>query len=1089
MKNIKKMFAIILTIALLVSALPLSFAQSDSVEDIVNADYENYLATGADAQDLTEGEDYVAGEILFNYAPGENNAYSLSSIEAGFGLEILETIDQSALIANAQTSSEGGENQTLYRAAFDSTKASVFELCKAMNELPTVTDCEPNYTYAPDSFVMPTEISSSSSYNSMQKWYFDNMNIPSTWQTYSNLGEGTLVCVIDNGLNATHNEIKNRLWDDGNGNHGYNAEFNNHDIYGKLDGGPAHGSHCAGIIGMEASNGGLVGVAPKATIMMCNAVTSSTGYFTNANLIKSLEYAVANGADVISMSLGGYAFSFNMEKALARASYSAVILCAAGNEGLNAATALHYPSASGAVIGVMALGSGSYTNRLSDYSNYDLTGRYYQVAAPGTDIYSISALSNTTYREMTGTSMATPFMAGIAALYVAEHPTLSPAEVRSSIIRDAGEMVQGYMSDAMSYSFKKATALTMLGQTCEPATQATFNDRIVYAKVKEALAVDNPSTLTNYDLESVTHLDLSNTSFKNYSELAKFPALTYLNLAGTNMSDADAKAMVQYLPDTLQILDVSDNELTNLDFLTRYSGYLTRLTAHNNAIKNIAGVSGFTMLTEIDLASNQIKDISAVSTLTGLKYLYVPGNLIEDATPVISVKSLEEVYFGNYNPNFTDMFGELYFLSGSKGNRITSLAPFMQLSKYNNRMHYINLSYNYVQYDSQYNYRAAKLIQLLDEIGNYYDFQSIFAENVKYKLVLSPCATGALTMAQDIVFENNKNYVTLSLEGEAQKIPYSVIPEGADYRSGVTFRVKDSSVAYVDSEGFVYPVNAGSTYITLTLDSGKVRTFYVNVKDTYVLGASIMNPRTIYSAGTSYTALVYTAPCVAIRLVDQNGTGFGEYTSSGKYCYALTDSHGNNYQKWIVPLSAEAAGNYNITVKTKATDSSAFATATGSFNFPVGEAFGYEVYGNIYAYNTRFDTTISLLMEDETPLQSIKLQGGVSNSGEYRFTNVAAGTYTIKIERDGYVPYFIRHVVVDGDTLVDDNIDTPADITSLAGDFNGDNVIDFADASILLANGNYASTAAGAQNILCDIDADEMVTVSDLSIVLANMAG
>jgi|GEM_PF-6285135 len=1088
MKNIKIMFAIILTMALLVSTLPLSFAKNDSVEDIVNADYENYLATGADAQNLTEGEDYVAGEILFNYAPGENNAYSLSSIEDGFGLEILETIDQSALIANAQTSSEGGEAQTLYRAAFDSTKASVFELCKAMNELPTVTDCEPNYTYAPDSFVMPTEISSSSSYSNMQKWYFDNMNIPSAWQTYSNLGEGTLVCVIDNGLNFEHNEIKNKLWDDGNGNHGYNAEFNNHDIYGKLAEGPAHGSHCAGIIGMESSNGGLVGVAPKATIMMCNAVTSSTGYFTNANLIKSLEYAVANGADVISMSLGGYAFSFNMEKALARASYSAVILCAAGNEGLNAATCLHYPSASGAVIGVMALGSGSYTNRLSSYSNYDLTGRYYQVAAPGTDIYSISALSNTTYRQMSGTSMATPFMAGIAALYVSEHPNLSPTQVRNSIIRDAGEMVQGYMPDALSYSFEKATAMTMLGQTCEPATQATFNDRIVYAKVKEALAIDNPSTLTNYDLESITHLDLSNTSFKNYSELAKFPALTYLNLAGTNMSDVDAKAMVQYLPDTLQILDVSDNALTNLDFLTRYSGYLTRLTAHNNAIKNISGVSGFTMLTEIDLASNQIKDISAVSTLTGLKYFYAPGNLIEDATPVISVKSLEEVYFGNYNPNFTDMFGELYFLSGSKGNRITSLEPFMQLNKYNNRMHYINLSYNYVNRDNQYHYRAAKLIQLLDEIGNYYDFKSIFAENVKYKLVLSPFANGDTVVAEDIKFENDKNYMTLSVDGEAQKIPFSIVPAEADFKAGVNFRIKDSSVAYVNDEGFVYPLSAGSTYVTLTLESGKVRTFYVNVKSTYVLGASILNPRTNYTAGTNYSALVYTAPCTAIRLVDQNGSNFGEYTSAGKYCTALTDAHGNNYQKWIVPLSAETAGNYNITVKTKASESSQFATATGSFAFPVEEAFGYEVYGSIYAYNSRFDTTVSLLMEDETPLQTITLQGNAANSGEYRFSNVAAGTYTIKIERDGYVPYFIRHITVEGDTFVDDNTDTTADITACAGDFNGDNVIDFADTSILLASGNYAATAAGAQNILCDIDADEMVTVADLSIVLANMA-
>ena len=313
MKTLLKALAVTLAIALLVGCLPLSFAEQRTVEDIVDADYESYVQTGADARDLKEGEDYVAGEILFTYTPGEDNTYSLSSVQEEFGLQILETIDQSALKNGAQAFSEGNDSETLYRASFDSSKATVFELCKAMNALPTIRDCEPNYTYAPESFVMPSEISSSSYYASNAKWYFDNMNIPNTWQSYSNLGEGSLVCVIDTGLNYNHNEIKNRLWSDAEGNHGYNAEFNNHDIYGQATEGPRHGSHCAGIIAMEASNGGLVGVAPKAQIMVCNAVTSATGYFTNANLIKSLEYAVANGADVISMSLGGYSFSFNME--------------------------------------------------------------------------------------------------------------------------------------------------------------------------------------------------------------------------------------------------------------------------------------------------------------------------------------------------------------------------------------------------------------------------------------------------------------------------------------------------------------------------------------------------------------------------------------------------------------------------------------------------------------------------------------------------------------------------------------------------------------------------------------------------------
>ena len=1087
MKKVFKVIAITIVIAMLAASLPLSFAQSGrTVEDIVSEDYENYLAAQGGAGNPLEQDDYVPGEVLFTIEDSDNTANTLAEVTSQFGLEILETIEQTALQEGAMANTQGNGTETLYRAGFDASKASVYEMCQAISEMTDVHDCEPNYTYAPESFVMPTEVSSSTSYRTYQKWYFDNMNLTEAWQRYENLGEGTLVCVIDNGLNFEHNEIKNRLWSDSEGNHGYNAEFNNHDIYGKLPNGPAHGSHCAGIIAMESGNGGLVGVAPKAKIMACNAVTSSTGYFTNANLIKSLEYAVANGADVISMSLGGYSFSLNMEKALARASFSAVILCAAGNESYSTDEALHFPSASGAVIGVMALGSGSDTNTLSSYSNYDTTGRYYQVAAPGTDIYAISASSTTGYVSKSGTSMATPFMAGLAALYISEHPELSPTEARNSIINASGEMVNLYLGNTAAV--KKATPYTFLGTQCDAAQPATFTDRIINKAVREALNVSNSYPLTNYDLECVTYLDLRNTSFKQYSALSAFPALTYINLSGTNMSDEDAEALFANLHNKVLAIDLSDNHLTNLDFMAGYTGYLSNLNVSGNEIKDISGLPALTMLSDFNLSSNLVKNISRVSVLEGLTYLYAPGNLISDPSPITSLGELQEAYFGNYNPNFTDMFGELYFLSGAKGNRITSLEAFMSLSKYSSQLHYLNLSYNYVQKDTQFHYRAGKLMQILADIAQYHKTQSIFSETMGYKLVLAPQGEEPLVSAEDIVFEGGRNFLTLYLEGGAKKIPYTLTPANCNYRTDVSISVKNPAVAQVVN-GFVIPCSIGSTYATLTLESGKVRTFYITVKEGYVASADVLNPATIYTTGTTYTALVYTAPCATIQLTDQNGNRIGEYASTGKYAYTLSDKHQNTFIKWMVPFSIENAGTYEITATAYQASGSASGTQAGTFSMQVQEGFGNTVYGTITAYNSYFDTTISLLGEGDTVLQTQQLKGGIGASGAFSFTCVADGVYSLKIERPGYAPYYIRNITVNGDTLVDDNIDGTDGINfaASAGDINGDGIISIADVSLVLATDNYAKSIDGAENILCDMDADNTVTIEDLSVILTNI--
>lgn len=1077
MNRISKFTAILLTIVMLISALPLSFAQNkeQTVNESVNKDYENYLKSNNDFV----SDDYVEGEILFNYiSDGNSKSASIKSIEKDFDIKILETIDQSALNALTKGASLN-ETATLYRASFDSKNISVYELCNAMNEVENIKDCEPNYTYTPcSSFVMPTEISNSSDYSTRQKWYFDKMNIPQTWQDYSTLGEGEVVCVIDCGLNYTHNEIKNNLWSDSEGNHGYNAEFNNNDIYGKEEGGPAHGSHCAGIIAMEGSNGGLVGVAPKSKIMVCNAATASTGTFSNANLIKSLEYAIDNGADIISMSLGGYAFSFNLDKALTRASFGAVICCAAGNDNINASKRLHWPSACGAVIGVMALGSGTSASTLSSYSNYDLTGKYYQLAAPGTDIYAINATTDSGYTRMSGTSMATPFMAGICALYASIHPNMSAPQIRNALIKGDGEMIKGYSyyADAQTKSFKRVTAETLLSFTGEAPINVSINDTLLNTKVREALNVSASYQLTDYDLECISGLDLSGTDFRNYSELSKLSKLTYINLSNTNMSDANALAVINNLPATTLVIDFSHNNLTSLDFMSNYNSYLSRVDFSFNNLTNIAGISGFTSLSELNIAGNKIKDISPVSTLTGLVYFYAPGNQISDPKPIVNIAKLEEAYFGNFNPNLSDLFGELYFTSGNMGNNIRSLAPFTKLSVYTSNLHYLNLSYNQLNYDSQYNSNAAKVMQLLDEIGtkSRANKDNPFTDKTS-KLVLLPNAQNSSANPEsEIIFDNDNNFATISLEQNSFKIPcHSLSP--------LTYKVSDESLAFTNSDGEIYPAKAGHAYVTIKSESD-VKTFFFTIKDTVVKSAAVFNPSSLYAAGEEYKAIVYTEPTAKIKLTTGADVLLGEYNQND-YSKACYDTQGNKYLRWIVPFTISDSGEYQVKAYAYSQANSSYSNNSVSFDISISNKTDNTLSGVIAGYNTKFNARLTLCDADGDELQQITLSG-LSNDKTFKFNCVPNGNYIIKAEKDGCKDVYIFNVKVNGDTFIDDNID----LCSSAGDTNTDNAIDIADISEVLLSENYGCNTADAANILCDTDGDSTISLSDISIIISNYA-
>ena len=160
----------------------------------------------------------------------------------------------------------------------------------------------------------------------------EKINAHKVWEM-GYTGEGVVVAVIDTGINADHVDLKDRLWDDGNGNHGWNTLANNSNI-DDVDG---HGTHCAGIVCGDGNSGIITGMAPGAKVMTIKAL-SDEGYATLESLVAGVEWAAAKGADILSMSVGFVKPSANVSEVLRNSlsntlSMGIVATASAGNVG------------------------------------------------------------------------------------------------------------------------------------------------------------------------------------------------------------------------------------------------------------------------------------------------------------------------------------------------------------------------------------------------------------------------------------------------------------------------------------------------------------------------------------------------------------------------------------------------------------------------------------------------------------------------------------------------------------------------------------------------------------------------------------
>ena len=404
--------------------------------------------------------DYREGEVLVKFRAssaikvtrqkgGKFLSSGVSSVDALFkqlGAEEVEELmprtgaKMSARRVKSFAGTEVKDNNLgkLYRLRLNPKKAmSVHEAIEQLEASSEVEFAEPNYK----AYIMADDEDYALEPLFSQLWGVQAINMPSLWRKPKITQKRPVIAILDTGIDITHPDLAANIWTnerEANGEEGYDNDNNGfkNDVHGwdfinqtgNIRDFNGHGTHCAGIAAAVGNNLiGVTGANPDALIMPIT-IMQSDGTGDIATIIKGIDYAKANGADIISMSIGTYASSAAFKEALGKAYQTAILVAAAGNDGLclnhahrekgQMAPMPMFPAAYNFVLGVQASAA---SGAMATFSNYDDDGAFfsaysenelynYELRAPGASILSTWLLGN--YRSLNGTSMACPLVAG-----------------------------------------------------------------------------------------------------------------------------------------------------------------------------------------------------------------------------------------------------------------------------------------------------------------------------------------------------------------------------------------------------------------------------------------------------------------------------------------------------------------------------------------------------------------------------------------------------------------------------------------------------------------------------------------------------
>lgn len=425
--------------------------------------------SGSLPSNFSKKSNFVPGEVIVKFKDG---ARSLSSDSGDFqDLEIKKEYEDFTVFKITKRSLKSLNSDS------ESLKEETLELIEKLNNNPNVEHAEPNFIRKV--FETPND----AYYQNGDQWGIDLINLRSAWE--KSKGSDVIVAVLDSGITNHEDLPLSRVLP------GYDFADKDNDPTDpgvSNNGSTYHGPHVTGIIAAEMNNNkGIAGAAPQCKIMPLRIVSYE---IKTTDIIDSIKYAagIANSsgklpakrADIINMSFGGPSFSYFEKNAVNTAAAKGVILVAAtGNDGFEIT---NYPAGYENVIGVGAVDS---NGTRASYSNY---GSHVSLAGPGgggfggnSGVISFGGPGSSEYRFASGTSMATPYVAGVLALMKSLNQDLDNSIIMNFIRSGKITNDKGYPGYDIEYGYGLIDALKAVNSSVIAAP-----DLNIYAAVKKA---------------------------------------------------------------------------------------------------------------------------------------------------------------------------------------------------------------------------------------------------------------------------------------------------------------------------------------------------------------------------------------------------------------------------------------------------------------------------------------------------------------------------------------------------------------------------------------------------------------------------
>ncbi len=408
-----------------------------------------------------------------------------------------------------------------------------------------------------------------------QQGYISAIKADSAWSVTT--GDSTeIIAILDTGIDWLHPDLMNKIWVNENEQENYQDSDGNgfaDDIRGwdfinnrnnPMDDN-GHGTHVAGIAGAETNNGiGIAGISWKARLMPVK-VFSSNGYGDAGTISQGIIYAAANGATIINMSFGGYHRSFTMENALLNAYLTADLVAGSGNDGLSIydrkddTPAVFYPAALPIVLGVQANASFSNFDPDGPIFSTTLDGLNYELIAPGS---AISTYLNGSYRNLSGTSMATPIVAGAIALYKAAHPEKNKEELWGDLIHFSHDIIDIYESITNESKFPVLDI-----KAVQISDTLAGNNGDGFYNAGETILI-NAMIRNTFGYADSVYIKLQYNEYENPDDVTFISDSAYLGSISTYASKSNYSNPFQVLINPL----ISNDKLVTLDLLMKNKG-------------------------------------------------------------------------------------------------------------------------------------------------------------------------------------------------------------------------------------------------------------------------------------------------------------------------------------------------------------------------------------------------------------------------------------------------------------------------------------------------------------------------------------